>query len=418
MRNNRMPLTSISPRWALTLAIFTRFLKLGLTSFGGPTAHIGFFHQAFVVQRRWFDEATFARWIALCHLLPGPSSSQLGFLIGYQRGGWAGALAAFVGFTLPSALIMLGLAYGWFWLDPAWQPVWHALVLVAAAIVMQVTWQMSWQFCQAWSLRLLALFTAIGLALWPSVWAPVVLLTLLGGIGVVFKRRLDQAVVPPTQDYGAVGVTAFRTPSIRMGWGLMAVAVALLGLLPLWAFSLGGLGAIADGFYRAGALVFGGGHVVLPMLELEWVQSGAVTESQFLAGYSLAQALPGPLFTFAAYLGGVMGGWAGALVATLAIFLPGLLLIIGILPFYQAFTSSKRVQAGLVAVQAGVVGFLLFALAVPILPHALVDWGSGILLALNLLLLFKWRWPAIWLMPLNIGLYWSWVQVVRASSVG
>lgn len=412
-----MSLPVFLARWAVTVSIFTQFLKLGLTSFGGPAAHIGFFHQAFVVRQRWFDDSTFARWIALCHLLPGPSSSQLGFLIGYQRGGWPGAVAAFVGFTLPSAMMMLGLAYGWFWLDDTWQPVWHALVLVAAAIVIQVTWQMSRQFCQAWSLKLLALLTALGLMLWPSVWAPVVLLLGLGMIATLFKHRFGfLAAVATSHNSVDSGerTPAFesRSPSIKTGWSLIVLAIGLLGILPLLAWTDERIWSIGDGFYRAGALVFGGGHVVLPMLELEWVQTGRVTESQFLAGYSLAQALPGPLFTFASYLGGVMAGWLGAVVATLAIFLPGLLLIIGILPFYQAFTSSERLQAGLVAVQAGVVGFLLFALVVPILPHALVDWASGVLVAMNLVLLLKWQWPAVWLMPLNIALYWSWVSFV------
>lgn len=376
-----------------TLRIFSLFLRLGLTSFGGPIAHIGFFRTEFVEKRRWFDDTQFAQWIVLCHALPGPSSSQLGFLIGYQRGGWLGAIAAFIGFTLPSALIMAALAYGWFSYQQAWSQIIQALLIVAAAVVIHATWNMAKQFCTQWYLALIAVFCALILVLFPSALTPIGLLLALGLIGQFFKPQTS-----------TLTLSLPRVPGKKLALILLITPLILLLLLPglvQWLPSLN----LFDKVFRAGALVFGGGHVVLPYLQLELVQPGLVTESAFLSGYAFAQTLPGPLFSFATYLGMLTQGWIGALIATLAIFLAGLMWIIGILPFYQNLLNQARFQAGLLAIQAGVVGFLLAALINPILPHALTDWLSTMVILINLTLLFMLRISIIWLMILNLSIY-------------
>jgi len=377
-----------------TLSLFWSFLKLGFTSFGGPVAHIGFFRQQFVERQAWFSESQFAQWIALCHMLPGPSSSQLGFLIGYQRGGWSGAMAAFIGFTFPSALIMALLAYGWFAYHQAWSSLLHGLILVAAAVVIQAIWAMGKQFCSTWTLRLLALCSALAFLVLPYAWTPIALIAVLFVIGQFMPsaQTENQAMV------------SLRTPSKSLGYGLIALVIALLALLP-GLVMIKPEWAMFDSLYRAGALVFGGGHVVLPYLHLELVQPGLVSEQAFLSGYSLAQALPGPMFSFAAYLGALSLGWQGAVIATLAVFLAGLLLIIAILPFYQSFAHNPKLQKGLVAIQAGVVGFLLAALVNPILPHALINWQSALLIALNLMALLRFKISVLWLLPLNAAIY-------------
>ncbi|HEY9017984.1 chromate efflux transporter [Thiomicrospira sp.] len=371
--------------------MFWMFLRLGLTSFGGPMAHIGFFRQAFVEKRAWFNDQQFAQWIALCHALPGPSSSQLGFLIGYQRAGWPGAFAAFLGFTLPSALIMSAVAYGWFAYHQAWSSLIPALLIVAAAVVIQATWGMTKQFCRRAEWALTAISSALVLLAFPSVWTPILLLLGLALLGQWLKTYTSSAPLDLQ-----------RTPSRTLGLALLIAPLSLLIILPGLVLVLPEL-ALFDSLYRAGALVFGGGHVVLPYLQIELVQPGLVTESAFLSGYAFAQTLPGPMFSFASYLGALTQGWLGAIVATIAIFLAGLAWIIGVLPFYQQLITNSHFQAGLVAIQAGVVGFLLAALINPILPHAIVSWPSLGLLVLNLLLLWRFKLSVVVLILLNLS---------------
>ncbi|MDY0137267.1 MAG: chromate efflux transporter [Thiomicrospira sp.] len=374
-------------------AIFKAFLTLGLTSFGGQVAHIGYMRDAFVVRKAWFSEVQFAQWIALCHALPGPSSSQLGFLIGYQRAGWAGAFAAFVGFTLPSMLIMVALAYGWVAYNQAWSSLIQALLIVAAAVVTQAVWSMAKQFCNRGLLILIALISATLLLIWPFVWMPIALIIALALLGQFMPTP------PPTET-----VKLNRLPHPTLALGLVLLPMVLLLLLPVLVHFWPEL-TLFDSVYRAGALVFGGGHVVLPYLNIELVQPGLLSEEAFMSGYALAQTLPGPLFSFATYLGALMHGWIGALLATLAIFLAGLMWIIGVLPFSHRLLNHPRFQPGLVAIQAGVVGFLLAALINPILPHALINWQSVLLLALSLALLFVYRLAVIGLIVLNIIAY-------------
>lgn len=371
--------------------MFWIFLRLGLTSFGGPMAHIGFFRQEFVEKRAWFSDSQFAQWIALSHALPGPSSSQLGFLIGYQRAGWSGALAAFIGFTLPSALIMSAIAYGWFAYHQAWSSLIPALLIVAAAVVIQASWAMAKQFCRRAEWGLTAISSALVLLAFPSIWTPIILLVGLALLGQWLKT-----------DVTSNPLTLQRTPSRRVALTLLIAPFGLLILLPGLVVLMPEL-ALFDSLYRAGALVFGGGHVVLPYLQLELVQPGLVAESAFLSGYAFAQTLPGPMFSFATYLGTLTHGWLGAIIATIAIFLAGLAWIIGILPFYQQLTTRAGFQAGLAAIQAGVVGFLIAALINPILPHAIISWSSLGLLVLNLVLLWRFKISAMVLILLNLS---------------
>lgn len=377
-----------------TFAIFGQFLLLGLTSFGGPIAHIGFFQKKFVEQKAWFNHQQFAQWIALCHLIPGPSNSQLGFLIGYQRHGWLGAIAAFIGFTLPSALIMSLLAFGWVIYDQAWSNFIHGFILVASAVVIQATWVMARQFCQGWHLVLLTTLCALCFYTLPNSWTPLAILISLAIVGQFF----------PKPSITSIQAKFIRQPSKKQGGILLIFTIGLLLILPGLVAFLPEL-TLYDGLYRAGALVFGGGHVVLPYLQIETVETGIITEQTFLTGYSFAQAMPGSLFTFASYLGAVTFGWVGAIIATLTIFLSGLIWIISILPFYNQLIQNSRIQPSLITIQAGVVGFLAATLLNPILPHALIDPLSWTLVTLNLIALLRFKISVLILLPLTASVY-------------
>lgn len=351
--------------------VFLIFLRLGLTSFGGPVAHLGYFREEFVARRRWLTEDAYADLVALCQFLPGPASSQVGLALGLRQAGWGGALAAWLGFTLPSALVMallgLGLVAGQ-GLVPA--GVLHGLKVAAVAVVAQAVWGMARSLCRG-PARLLLMVLACALALlWPGVVGQVgaMLVAALAGLGL--WGRAGAMPVPPSQGGLAAGVRP------RTGALLLATFAALLVLLPLAAraWPQGWL-VLADAFYRAGALVFGGGHVVLPLLQAEVVATGWVAADDFLAGYGLAQAVPGPLFTFAAFLGAAAGhgtgGWLGAAVCLVAIFVPAFLLVAGALPFWDRLRHNARARAALAGVNAAVVGLLLAALYHPVWTSAI-----------------------------------------------
>lgn len=351
--------------------VFLIFLRLGLTSFGGPVAHLGYFREEFVARRRWLTEDAYADLVALCQFLPGPASSQVGLALGLRQAGWGGALAAWLGFTLPSALVMallgLGLVAGQ-GLVPA--GVLHGLKVAAVAVVAQAVWGMARSLCRG-PARLLLMVLACALALlWPGVVGQVgaMLVAALAGLGL--WGRAGAMPVPPSQGGLAAGVRP------HTGALLLAAFAALLVLLPLAAraWPQGWL-VLADAFYRAGALVFGGGHVVLPLLQAEVVATGWVAADDFLAGYGLAQAVPGPLFTFAAFLGAAAGhgagGWLGAAVCLVAIFVPAFLLVAGALPFWERLRHNARAQAALAGVNAAVVGLLLAALYHPVWTSAI-----------------------------------------------
>lgn len=392
-------------RWASVREVGTVFLRLGLTSFGGPVAHLGYFRTELVERRRWLSEAAYAELVALCQFLPGPASSQVGLALGLRRAGYAGALAAWAGFTLPSAILLIALALGmaqWNMDHPLAQGALHGLKAVAVAVVAQAVWGMARTLCPDWPRRLLALACATAALLWPTPWTQVGLIALAGGIGAA--GWLGLAAVP-----AAAGESGPSPVSARAGAAWLVLFFALLLGLPLLAAgaAAGGVAALVDAFYRAGALVFGGGHVVLPLLQAEVVPPGWVAEDVFLAGYGAAQAVPGPLFTFAAFLGaahtGAPTGWAGGLIALLAIFAPAFLLIAGALPFWERLRGNPLARRALVAINAAVVGVLLAALIDPVGTHGLrapLDW---LLAALALLALMRLK-LAPWIVVLACAL--------------
>ncbi|NEU12857.1 chromate efflux transporter [Methylobacterium sp. BTF04] len=350
--------------------VFLAFLKLGLTAFGGPVAHLGYFREAFVHRRRWINEAGYADLVALCQFLPGPASSQVGFALGTIRaGGLAGGLAAFAGFTLPSALILIAVAYGaGMTAGPVASGLVHGLKLVAVAVVAQAVWGMARTLAPD---RVRA-GIALG-ALWLVILAP----TALGQVGAILFGAGAGLVLCR----GAAGVSVGRLTvpiSRRAGTVALVAFAVLLGGLPVLAATAHWHGfALVDAFYRAGALVFGGGHVVLPLLRAGLVDPGWLSADAFLAGYGAAQAVPGPLFSVAAYLGVVLGptphGLLGAGLALAAMFLPGLLLVYGALPFWDGLRRRPLAQAALRGGNAAVVGLLGAALYDPVWTSAIGD---------------------------------------------
>lgn len=345
--------------------VFGAFLRLGLTSFGGPIAHLGYFRDELVVRRRWLDDHAYADLIALCQFLPGPASSQVGFALGLMRAGWLGALAAFTAFTLPSALILLVFAGAATAISgPLGQGALHGLKVVAVAIVAQAVWGMARQLCPDRERAAIAVLAVVVLAALPG--APGMILAIAAGAGLglalgrgAARPASGHLVVPLSRGAGAAALLLF---------------LALLALLPLLADGSQAL-AMIDSFYRAGALVFGGGHVVLPLLDAEVVQPGWIGPQAFLAGYGAAQAVPGPLFTFAAYLGAALGpepnGVPGAALALLAIFLPGFLVLLGVLPFWDRFRRMAGAQSLMQGANAAVVGILGAALYSPVFTTAI-----------------------------------------------
>ncbi|MXS19748.1 chromate efflux transporter [Pseudomonas oryzihabitans] len=374
--------------------VFLIFLRLGCTSFGGPIAHLGYFRQAFVARRQWLDEPAYAELVALCQLLPGPTSSQVGMALGLGRtGGW-GLLAAWLGFTLPSALLLilfaLGLAHYPGLADSAAV---HGLKVFAVAVVAQAVWSMGRSLCSDTPRRLLALVVA-GLALWLPGSAGQLLG--LGLAALIGHLALAPTVMPP----------ALRVQSgLSRRLGVVALLLLLLPLLLLPAWS-----NLAEGVYRAGALVFGGGHVVLPLLQAVVVPSGLVSDGQVMAGYGLAQAVPGPLFTFAAYLGALvpsaLPAWLNGLLWTLLIFLPGALVLLAALPFWQTLRQNPGWQRALTGLNAGVVGLLLAALYDPVWTGAIRGLLDVALAALALALLLRTHWSPV-LIALLVALFVS-----------
>jgi chromate transporter len=368
----------------------TAFLQLGLTSFGGPIAHFGYFRREFVERRRWLDEAHFAQLLALCQFLPGPASSQLGFSIGLLRAGWAGAVAAFLAFTLPSALLLFAFASLSGYLHGRWgEAVVHGLKLVAVAVVAQGVLGMAKTLTPD-PLRALMAATAAGLAAAvPGAWTPL----LVVAAGALLGPLLCRTVVARRGDAFALGYGR------RTGAMLIGVFAALLAAAFVAAAGAPPLGQVAGAFYRAGALVFGGGHVVLPLLQQSVVEPGWVGSDTFLAGYGAAQAVPGPMFAVSAYLGaqlqGGRGGALGAAVALLAIFLPGLLLVAGALPFWRALASRDGAARMLAGVNAAVVGLLAAALYDPVWVGAVRDGKDFGIVVIAFTLLVAARWPAI-----------------------
>lgn len=376
------------------LTVLLIFLRLGLTSFGGPVAHLGYFRDEFVARRRWLSEHSYADLIALSQFLPGPSSSQVGIAIGLSRAGYAGALAAWAGFTLPSAALMIAFALGlaeWGNTFPA--GVLHGLKIAAAAIVAHAVWSMARNLCTDAARVGVAVVAAVAVLFIPGVW---------GQIGVIAGGAV-------------VGLFAFKTRSApeydelliavsrRTGAVLIGLFFVLLAALPVLAHTLPSQWlALLQAFYRSASLVFGGGHVVLPLLQQVVVPQGWISNENFLAGYGAAQALPGPLFSFAAFIGASISGWTGAIVCLVGIFLPSFLLVIGVMPFWENLRRNIRARGALAGINAAVVGLLAAALYNPIWTGAVrVPLDAGLVLA-ALVAVMVFRLPA-WLVVMICG---------------
>ncbi|OZI18654.1 chromate transporter [Bordetella genomosp. 9] len=387
------------PAW---IDVFLLFLRLGLTSFGGPVAHLGYFRGEFVERRKWLDEHTYSDIVALSQFLPGPASSKVGMTIGLMRAGWAGMLAAWVAFTLPSALLLivfgLGLSrYG----GLAGSGAVHGLKIVAVAIVAQAVWGMARSLCPDRPRAMLAVAATLLTLLLPTAWSQVGAIVACGLVGAALLR------VPPRPLPAAMALNI----GTRTGAVALVLFFVLLAGLPVLA-ELTGQAWLTQfaGFYRSGALVFGGGHVVLPLLQSTAVSGGMVSNADFLAGYGAAQAVPGPLFTFAAFLGtvsnGPLSGWAGGFAMLVAIFLPAALLVVAALPFWHLLRSRPGIQNAVAGINAGVVGILLSALYNPVWTSAIGSPADFGLALLCFALLTVMRWPPLLIVALAAAGGW------------
>lgn len=379
------------------LEVLTVALRLGLTSFGGPIAHLGYFRDEYVVRRKWLDEKSYADLVALCQFLPGPASSQVGMAIGIARAGLPGAFAAWLGFTLPSALLLVGFAFGVNAMGTAAAAGWlHGLKVVAVAVVAQAVWGMAKSLCPDRQRATLAIVAAVVTLSWPTAVGQLVSIIAAAIIGWWFLAPTmltsqAHAQFPVSQRAGIIAWIIFF--------------VLLLGLPAIRPVAQRHWLDVFDSFFRVGSLVFGGGHVVLPLLQTEVVGPGWISNEQFVAGYGATQAVPGPLFTFSAYLGAVMNGWSGALLTLTAIFLPSFLLVIGALPFWQLLRANTNFQSALSGVNAAVVGLLLAALYNPVWTsaiHSSTDFALGLV---GFGLLTYWRWP-------------PWIVVLLSAATG
>jgi len=367
--------------------VFAAFLKLGLTSFGGPVAHLGYFRTEFVERRKWLEERAYADLVALCQFLPGPASSQVGMAIGLSRAGYPGALAAWMAFTLPSAIALVLFAFGLAAVGDALGSGWlHGLKVAAVAVVAVAVLGMARSLTPDRERASLAVGAAVISLAIPTAWGQITAILLGAIIGVTWLRGnvpTDHAVLP---------LKVSRTAGLL---ALSLFALLLIGLPILAAGTANQTIRLIDAFYRSGSLVFGGGHVVLPLLQAEVVPPGWVNNEQFLAGYGAAQAVPGPLFTFAAYLGAVMGpspnGWLGAAICLIAVFAPSILLVVGALPFWEDLRRLPMAQSALRGVNAAVVGLLLAALYHPVWMAGILNGKDYALAITAFLLLYLWQ---------------------------
>jgi len=377
---------------------------LGATAFGGPVAHFGYFRTEFVDRRRWIDERGFADLVSLCQFLPGPASSQTGIAIGMIQRGWAGGFAAWLGFTTPAAIIMIGLGFGLsFAQTAAGQGVIHGLKLAAVAVVANALWGMARSACGSPLKASFAAAACVAILFAGSAWFQVAVIALAAIAGSLLIRDEPAKIeVPDT-----------RTGGRMIGAALFVVFLLLLFGLPLLvkASASGNLEAFAS-FYRVGSLVFGGGHVVLPLLEAELVPTGWMSTDAFLAGYGAAQAIPGPMFALTGYLGnvinpggGYLGGWTGGLIAIVAVFLPSFLLLGAALPYWDSLRSRGRIRCALSGVNAAVVGLLLAVLYSPVWTSTVEDTSDFATVVIAAVLLAMWRLP-------------SWLVVMLAAIAG
>jgi chromate transporter len=402
MSDDEKTVTADKPDQGSVAEVFRVFLKLGVTSFGGPIAHLGYFRNELVVRRKWLDEAAYADVVALCQFLPGPASSQVGFSLGVLRGkGCWGGVAAWLAFTLPSALILLTFALGAAQFNgPIAEGLLHGLKLVAVAVVAQAIWGMARSLTPDRTRAAIALCAIVIVVLFAGSFGQIAALVVGASAGLWLCREVAAPIsghlnFPVTQRAGIVSLILF---------------VSLLLLPPLVVAATGSQGlALFDAFYRSGAFVFGGGHVVLPLLQAQVVAPGWVGNETFLAGYGVAQAVPGPLFTFAAYLGAVMGpppnGILGAIIALIALALPGLLLVYGMLPFWDTLRARPAAQAAMRGANAAVVGILGAAFYSPVWTSAVLAPCDFVLALTGFLLLTVWKTP-------------PWIVVVLLAGAG
>ena len=373
-------------------SVFAVFLRLGLTSFGGPIAHLGYYRTEFVERRRWLSEAAYADLVALCQLLPGPASSQVGFAVGLSRGGLLGGVAAWLGFTLPSAVAMVLFAQGAAALTgPLSAGMLHGLQVAAVAVVAQAVWSMAVSLCPDRPRATIAVVATLIVTAAPTAIGQIAAILAGAAAGAWLCRE-----VPAADRSARLSIPVPRSLAVA---ALAVFALLLIGLPIAAAVSPGPALAMTTAFYRAGALVFGGGHVVLPLLHASVVEPGWVSEDAFLSGYGAAQAVPGPLFTFAAYLGAMMTGWVGAALCLVAIFLPGLLLVVGVLPFWASLGRGALMRASLRGVNAAVVGVLLGALYDPVWTKGIGGPADFALALVAFALLVIWKAPP-WLVVL------------------
>ncbi len=377
-------------------SVFLIFLRLGLTSFGGPVAHIAYFRDELITQRRWLSEQHYADLLALCHFLPGPSSSQVGMCLGISQAGYTGAFAAWFGFTMPSALLLILFAVGLTnYHDMLPSSALHGLTIVAVAVIIQAVWGMGRSLCPDKPRITLMIAVSCFLLLFPSSWAQVLAILAAAAIGLFVctpeKNQPHQPLnINITKQQGVIWISLFFV--------LLFSLPLLVELVPSQSVQL------FDSFYRTGSLVFGGGHVVLPLLQAETVQNGLLTEEVFLAGYGATQAVPGPLFTFAAFLGAAINGTSGvfitAMICLIAIFIPSFLLIAGALPFWEKLRHQSQVRAAFMGVNAAVVGLLLAALYNHAWVGAIQSPQDVVLMLVALTALTIWKLPP-WLVVIG-----------------
>ncbi|WP_062107342.1 chromate transporter [Bacillus niameyensis] len=379
-----MAQTSIKKRLKLLLEVLIVSTRLGLTSFGGPTAHLGYFHEEYIRRRKWMDEKSYADLVALAQFLPGPASSQVGIGIGVMRAGVLGGITSFIGFTLPSVIALILFAIFLDQFDVA-QAGWiRGLKIVAVAVVAHAIIGMAQNLTPDLTRKAIALLALVGTLMWQSSFAQVTVIIIAALLGfILYKNHVEDSAA-----------RMLFPISKRFAVGCLILFFGLLLLLPImreltestWI-------ALFDGFYRSGSFVFGGGHVVLPLLEKEFVPTGWLSGEAFLAGYGVTQAVPGPLFTFAAYLGTVMNGWQGGLIATAAIFSPAFLLIFGTLPFWDTLRNNPKMKGAIMGVNAAVVGILISAFYHPIFTSSILDPIDFALAAVLFSLLAFWKLP-------------------------
>ncbi|MED1604980.1 chromate efflux transporter [Cytobacillus kochii] len=372
------------------LEIFIVSTRLGFTSFGGPVAHLGYFHQEYVRKRKWMDEKSYADLVALSQFLPGPASSQVGIGIGVMRGGVLGGIVSFIGFTMPSVIALILFAYFAQQLGLVEFGIIQGLKIVAVVIVAHAILGMAKSLTPDLTRKSIALFALLITLLIPHNLSQIGVILVAGLLGYfMFSKKEEHdglsLQVPLSKKVGLVCLSLF--------FGLLTILPILNSIISSTWLSM------VDSFYRAGALVFGGGHVVLPLLEREFVPTGFISEEAFLSGYAAAQAVPGPLFTFAAFIGADMNGWLGGMIATFSIFLPAILLIFGVLPFWHALRKNHHIRGAFIAINAAVVGILISAFYMPIWTSAIITPLDFSLAAILFFMLVYWKLPP-WLIVL------------------